>query len=58
MGNTKLPRYEHYVSKIMCSNCRYRGVARIPVGMKIEQTPCPKCGLMEIHHPGYFGIKE
>ncbi|GAH62837.1 unnamed protein product [marine sediment metagenome] len=53
-----MARYLNYISKVMCGNCRYKGRIKIPVGLAIEQIPCPKCELKELHHPSYFGLKE
>ena len=57
-GGEMMTRYENYISKVMCTNCRYRGRIKIPVGKAIEAMLCPKCGLKELHHPSYLGIKE
>ena len=51
-------RYLHYISKVICKNCRYRGRVKILRGLPIEERACPKCGLKELRHPSYFGIKE
>lgn len=51
-------RYLNYISKVICGNCRYRARIKIPTNVPIEDIRCPKCGLRELHHPGYFGIKE
>lgn len=48
-------RYEHYIASVMCSNCRMEARIKIPVDTSIDLFPCPKCGLRELHHPGYFG---
>ena len=47
-------RYQNYISRIMCGQCRYQARIKIPIGMRIEEIPCPKCGLKELHHPSYF----
>ena len=53
-----MTRYENYISKVMCRNCLYQTRVKIPVGVKIEEKRCPKCGLHELRLPSYFGIKE
>ena len=54
MANTRYPRYLQYVSEVMCCNCRLKTRIRIPIGKKIEEMTCPKCGLSGLHHPSYF----
>jgi len=50
-----MARYFNYITWIKCANCRYKARIKIPVGMRIEQIPCPKCGTKALHHPTYFG---
>ena len=50
-------KYSNYISRVMCSNCRHETRIKIPHMRRIEEMLCPKCGLKELHHPHYFGVK-
>ena len=51
-------RYLNYISYVMCGNCRYLGKLKIPIYTEITKVDCPRCGMGELHHPSYFGVKE
>ncbi len=51
-------KYLNYISKVICRQCRFKARIKIPYMDKIEEVRCPKCGLMELRHPSFFGIKE
>lgn len=41
-------RYKNYVAKVTCFNCRKQMRIKIPMGEKIYDHPCPKCGTTQL----------
>ena len=41
-------KYENYIAKVTCYNCRRMMRIKIPVGVEIASHPCPKCGTKEL----------
>ena len=51
-------RYLNYIAEVMCKNCRKRARIKVPTGTQIDSARCPRCGMKNLHHPSYFGIKK
>jgi hypothetical protein len=34
---------ETYEAKVVCSNCTYSGVSKIPKGRRVSEVLCPNC---------------